>query len=291
MNFLIQIQQHQKHINQLLEDILPEPFSFPLYNAMHYCVCNGGKRLRPLLVYLTGETLGLSREVLDPIACAIEIIHCYSLVHDDLPAMDNADLRRGQPSCHKKYDEATAILAGDALLTLAFAIIADAEHLSSNTKVTALQQLARASGATGMIRGQALDLAATQHTLPLNELIELYHLKTGQLLHSAICIPALIKNIPPADLQHLTRFADCLGLGYQIQDDLLDIEGETEHLGKQAGIDKENRKNTFPMIAGLDTARQKLIELQEAALASLQALPFNTSTLRALTNYIFKRDH
>ena len=277
------------HINAVLLASLPEAHQHIFHKAMHYCVFNGGKRLRPLFIYLTGEVLGLSLAQLDPLACAIELIHCYSLVHDDLPAMDNAPLRRGKPSCHKKYDEATAILAGDALFTLAFEVIARAEALTDTQKIKAIQILTACSGAQGMVKGQILDLQNTNISLSPESLMELYSLKTGQLLMACVKLPALIKNLSSEEENNLFEFARHLGLGYQIQDDLLDIESDTSQLGKTAGIDQKNLKKTFPMVIGILESKQKLQELQTRALHCLNTLPFDTRPLKHFTHCIFNR--
>lgn len=285
------IAQYRDQINQALAAALPQPLSFPLYHAMHYCVLNGGKRLRPLLVYATGEALHLSAAQLNPLACAIELIHCYSLVHDDLPAMDNADLRRGQATCHKQYNEALAILVGDALLPLAFEILTSTPQLTDTQKTKSVQQLAQLSGAHGMVKGQVLDLAATHQQLSVDALKVLYHHKTGQLLSACILLPLLLTHTSAENTAHFKHFATCLGLAYQIQDDILDVESETHTLGKQVGIDKANHKNTFPDVVGMSLAKKTLFDLQTEALAILNSLPFETNTLRALAITIFERKY
>lgn len=291
MNLPQQLEHYRSQINQALNTHLPKPLSFPLFDAMHYCTFNGGKRFRPLLVYFTGQALGLNVEKLNPIACALEFIHTFSLVHDDLPAMDNANLRRGRPTCHKQYDEATAILVGDALSILAFEVIASSPSLTGDNKALLLQQLAQASGDKGMVKGQVLDLHATHHTLSIEALTELHQLKTGQLLKASVCMPASLATLTATDQQHLTEFAQQLGLAYQVQDDLLDIEGETSTLGKDAGIDKANHKQTFPCIVGIQLAKNLLQDLQTRALTNLSSLSFNTEDLQTFVHSIFKRDH
>lgn len=261
----------------------------PLHEAMRYSTLNGGKRFRPLLVYLAGQALGLSLEQLDPIACAIEFIHCYSLVHDDLPAMDNADLRRGKASCHKQYNEATAILVGDALLTYAFEILASSPCLTDTSKVAMIQALAYYAGPEGAVKGQALDLAATEKQLSESDLRNLCHHKTGKLLIACVHLPCLIRRLNKEETAKLIEFAKCLGLAYQLQDDILDIESNTETLGKEAGIDKKNLKNTFPSVIGIQKTKENLSELKARALAQLAQLPYPMDTLVAFTDYLFKR--
>lgn len=279
-----------KQINDGLEHALPNNKELSFYEALHYSVFNGGKRLRPILVYLTGQTLGIPNSQLTPIACAIELIHCYSLVHDDLPAMDNANLRRGQPTCHKKFNEATAILVGDALLTLAFEVIADTKELNDADKTQIVLQLAKHSGAQGMVKGQVLDLNSTDKKLSKKELIELCQHKTGALLTACVQLPLIIKKPSAEVTQALLRFSECLGLGYQIQDDLLDIESSTIELGKKSGIDAENHKNTFPTIVGINNAKETLANLQTEAIELLNSLPFDAQNLIAFTHQVFARN-
>lgn len=287
--------QYQNRINQILEKRLPDLNSEPqqLHQAMTYAVLNGGKRIRPLLVYTTGETLNTPLEILDDIACAIELIHSYSLVHDDLPAMDNDDLRRGKPTCHKAFDEATAILVGDALQTLAFQVLADnsANHLPAEIRLQLVHTLANASGSTGMAGGQALDLQATGKTLNLAQLEQIHNLKTGALIHASIYTTALASQCEPLIFKALNQFAKLIGLAFQIQDDILDIESSTTVLGKQQGADIAQNKATYPAIAGIPAAKIKLADLYQQAQAQLDSFAPHQNALADLINHISHRNY
>lgn len=259
-----------------------------LQQAMYYAVSNGGKRIRPLLVYATGITLGATLENLAAAAVAVELIHSYSLIHDDLPAMDNADLRRGKPSCHKAYSESLAILAGDALQPLAFEIIASHPGtLSDRQRLAMIRVLSEACGMRGMVAGQVLDMGTLQS---YESLKEMYSLKTGKLIYASIKLGLLAS--PPEDAHTdtlLTSFAKNIGLGFQIQDDLLDYEGNTETLGKPQGIDLTNNKITFPTLLGINEARKKVELLFNEALQQLKTLGAKSKILNELTEYIIQR--
>lgn len=245
-----------------------------LVEAMQYSVFNGGKRVRPLLVYATGNALGYSSDRLDAPAAAIELIHCYSLIHDDLPDMDNDDLRRGKPTCHKAYDVATAILAGDALQALAFQILAD-PHLNPVPAVHSIEmirQLAAKSGMQGMVGGQALDLNFSNHqVISIEQLKTLHQKKTGALIEACVTLGALAseEKPDPTDLLKLQEYAKCIGLAFQIQDDILDVIGDSTTLGKTAGKDKKQNKDTFPEKMGLDKAKEYAHSLYEQALETI----------------------
>jgi farnesyl diphosphate synthase len=263
-----------------------------LHDAMRYAVLGGGKRVRPVLVYATGETLGLSLERLDGAACAIEFIHAYSLIHDDLPAMDDDDLRRGRPTCHKAYDEATAILAGDALQVLAFEVLAADPTLptGSATRLQMIRILAQCSGTQGMAGGQALDLAAAGRTLALPDIVRMHEWKTGALIRASVemaaaCSPSLAAH----DSAALTRFADAIGLAFQIQDDLLDIEGDPELIGKAVGADQAHGKPTYPAVTGVEPARQRVRELHAQALEQLACLGSAADPLREVSDWLVLR--
>ena len=282
------INDYEKRINEKLETYLDKQTQ--LTESMHYSIFNGGKRLRPLLIYVTGKSLGIELEKLDAIACAVECIHCYSLIHDDLPAMDNANLRRGKLSCHKKFDEATAILSGDALLTIAFEILSSDQKLSATQNLKLIQSLASSSGMQGMIEGQALDLAASHQLLSYEELKNLNNLKTGKLFHFCILSPLLILENPTKILsENLEKFAYCIGLIYQIQDDILDIEGETKQTGKTKNIDKKNKKTTIPDLIGLTEAKSYLKKLFENSQLCLKNAGLENSDLNKLTDYLYHR--
>lgn len=263
-----------------------------LYPAMAYSLLLGGKRVRPYLVYQCGQLLGASLADLDGPAMAIEMLHTYSLIHDDLPAMDNDDLRRGKPTCHKAFDEATAILAGDALQALAFGVLSSHpyQHLAAERQVQMMRALATAAGAAGMCGGQAIDLAQTNQQISLARLEQMHRLKTGALIECSVklayyCSPLQDEQI----LHHLTTFAGALGLAFQVQDDILDIEGDTLTLGKPQGSDLRANKATYPALLGLDGARAKADELYQQALRALDNLPFETTELRAFAHYIIAR--
>ncbi|WP_372626775.1 (2E,6E)-farnesyl diphosphate synthase [Arsukibacterium sp.] len=262
-----------------------------LHDAMRYSLTNGGKRIRPYLVYSCGSMLGVSLDTLDSAACAIECLHSYSLIHDDLPAMDNDDLRRGKPTCHKAFDEATAILAGDALQALAFDILASAEdELSIQRRLQRVALLAKASGVAGMCAGQAIDLAQTNQHTNLATLEQMHRLKTGALIECAVQLAYYSSELDcPATLEALTAFASALGLAFQVQDDILDIESDTLVLGKPQGSDSKANKLTYPALLGLQEAKDKAHQLYQEALAALASLPYNTAELQAFAHYIIAR--
>ncbi len=264
----------------------------PLHQAMRYAVLGGGKRIRPVLVYLAGQAVGAAPEILDGPACAVEFIHAYSLIHDDLPAMDNDDLRHGQPTCHKAFGEALAILAGDALQALAFqtlgqdpAMIADA-----GLRLRMLGVLAQAAGSRGMVGGQAIDLTATGQELSLAELENMHIHKTGALIRASVLLGALSQPAAePALLERLDRYAKCIGLAFQIRDDILDVVGDTTTLGKPQGSDRALNKPTYPALLGLEGAREHAYLLHQEALSSLSAFGDEADPLRWIAAYIVER--
>ena len=260
---------------------------------MRYAVLGGGKRLRPILVYATGLALGAAPEKLDAAAAAVEIIHAYSLVHDDLPAMDDDALRRGRPTCHVAFGEATAILAGDALQALAFAVLAGDRHLADDTSVLVdmLHLLAEACGSHGMAGGQALDLAAVGRKLEAAELEQMHIHKTGALIRASVRLGALAAGCRDASmLGSLERYGHCLGLAFQIRDDILDVESDSTTLGKTAGKDAANAKPTYPSILGMPGSRAHLAELTAAAISSIEPLGASMNDLIALAHYVAERD-
>jgi farnesyl diphosphate synthase len=272
------------------ENILPQT----LHQAMRYSVLDGGKRTRPLLTYATGQALGLSEDLLDAQACAVEFIHVYSLIHDDLPAMDNDDLRRGKPTCHKAYDEATAILAGDALQALAFDILANdsAIQAGAEARVKMIAALTRASGSQGMVGGQAIDLGSVGRKLTLPELENMHIHKTGALIRASVNLAALSKPNLDADVaKKLDHYAKCIGLSFQVKDDILDVESDTATLGKTQGKDVDNDKPTYPALLGMAGAKEKAQELHELAVASLAGFGSEANLLRDLSLYIIERTH
>ena len=292
-NFSEELQQVQTRINHFLEAQFEgiKSHNAPLLDAMKYALLLGGKRVRPFLVYATGQMLGAEKQTLDYAAAAIEAIHAYSLIHDDLPAMDDDELRRGHQTCHIAFDEATAILAGDALQTLAFEILTDIPHLSAEQKLMLIKTLSAAAGVKGMCLGQSLDLISEQKIISLQELEQIHLNKTGALLTAAlkmgfICSPHFADA---ALAQQLERYATAIGLAFQVQDDILDIEGDSATLGKTTGSDLTADKSTYPKLLGLEGAKQKALELYERALTELKNLPFNTTALYALAEFIVKR--
>ena len=277
--------------------IAPLPFqNTPLVEAMHYGALLGGKRLRPFLVYATGQMFGVSIATLDAPAAAVECIHAYSLMHDDLPAMDDDDLRRGQPTCHIKFGEASAILAGDALQTLAFSILSDApmNEVSDRDRLAMLSELASASGAAGMCGGQALDLEAEGQQVNLEMLERIHRHKTGALIRAAVRLGALSAGEQGRQaLPLLDKYAESIGLAFQVQDDILDVVGDTATLGKRQGADQQLGKSTYPALLGLEQARTKASDLIAEARQSLEQLAaqsLDTTALEALANYIILRD-
>ncbi|WP_440053786.1 (2E,6E)-farnesyl diphosphate synthase [Pseudoalteromonas sp. T1lg65] len=262
--------------------------------ATQYAISNGGKRLRPFLVYSTGELFGASQQDLDACAAAIECIHSYSLVHDDLPAMDDDELRRGKPTCHIMYDEATAILAGDALQSLAFELLSEpSDSLAIGSQLKMLNVLAKASGLQGMVGGQALDLDATDQQISLTELERIHRLKTGALLRCSVELGLLSAGRHPSEpeYQALVEYGNAVGLAFQVRDDILDIEGSTEVLGKPSGSDIDQNKSTYPALLGLPQAQAKAEHLIQIALNALDRVAADTQVLADLAKYIIDRDH
>ncbi|MBS0003403.1 MAG: polyprenyl synthetase family protein [Thioalkalivibrio sp.] len=259
---------------------------------MRYSTLGGGKRLRPLLVYAAGEALGTPGRALDRIAASVEMIHVYSLIHDDLPAMDDDDLRRGKPTCHRAHGEALAILAGDALQALAFAVLVDeAIGLGPEARLRLMQELADASGVDGMAGGQAMDLAAQGKELSLDELETMHRLKTGALIRASVLMPARASAIDAGLVASLGAYADCIGLAFQIRDDVLDVEGDPTLMGKACGADTLLKKATFPALLGLESSRQRARDLVEQGLGYLQPLGPEADLLRFLARYIVNRMH
>lgn len=284
----------REQVDSALERWLPTADQQPqrLHEAMRYSVFNGGKRIRPFLVYATGQALGIPMKNLDGAACAVELIHAYSLVHDDLPAMDDDDLRRGKPTCHVAYDEATAILVGDALQTLAFQVLIDDSDLPGNAqgKLKMIQALAKASGSHGMVGGQAIDLDSVGRQLSLEQLESMHMYKTGALIRCSVCIAALAtSNLNPKTLHNLDTYAQSIGLAFQIQDDILDEESNTEALGKTQGKDRDNNKPTYPSLMGMDNAKQKAQQLNTKAIEALTQFGHEADLLRELSRYIIER--
>ncbi|EGD08217.1 farnesyl-diphosphate synthase [Xanthomonas vesicatoria ATCC 35937] len=275
-----------------LEAALPGATLAPqrLHAAMRHAVLGGGKRMRPLLVYASGALFRAAEDLLDTPAVSVELIHAYSLVHDDLPAMDDDALRRGQPTVHIAFDEATAILAGDALQTRAFELLASAP-VSAELRVGWLQHLASAAGAGGMCGGQALDIDATGQVQSLHALQRMHALKTGALIRAAVRMGALSGRAAPADQQRVDDFADALGLAFQVRDDILDVESSSAQLGKTAGKDAAQSKSTYPALLGMDGAKAKLAELATRMHDVLQPYGPPGETLATLGRFAVDRAH
>ncbi|MBN8262285.1 MAG: polyprenyl synthetase family protein [Xanthomonadales bacterium] len=280
-------------VEATLDRWLSDPATSPtrLHAAMRHGVLNGGKRMRPLLAYATGNALGAEDHALDAAAAAVELVHCYSLVHDDLPAMDDDSLRRGRPTVHVAFDEATAILAGDALQALAFDCLARAP-LDAERRVAMLAELARAAGVAGMCGGQALDIAATGAAdgIDLAGLERLHALKTGALLRCAVRLGAIAGHATPTQASLLDRYAEALGLAFQVRDDLLDVEGDAATLGKTAGKDVAQAKATFPALVGIEASRTRLDDLAATMRDALAGLDIDTTALAALARQVVERD-
>ncbi|HLS99787.1 MAG: farnesyl diphosphate synthase [Porticoccaceae bacterium] len=284
----------QRRVDAQLASCLPENPHNPLYQAMRYSLFNGGKRIRPALCYGAAELFGPATAATHRAAAAVEMIHAYSLIHDDLPAMDNDDLRRGKPTCHIAFDEATAILAGDGLQALAFETLADQGEGHGDAPLTLrmVRELASAAGPGGMVGGQAMDLAAVNRALDLPALEAMHNAKTGALITASVQLGALSSGAATAgDLDALRRFSAAIGLAFQVKDDILDVESHTDTLGKRQGADLALNKPTYTSLLGLDGAKAKLAELHRAAGEAL--LPFGprAACLAALAGFIVSRDH
>ena len=285
----------QRRVDLALDEFLPlaqDPTK--LREAMRYSLFNGGKRVRPTLVYASalavdGNALGISLPLLNRIACALESLHSYSLIHVDLQAMDDDDLRRGKPTCHIAFSEATAILAGDALQTFAFELLSEADLGDANVQVALIRQLANASGVQGMVLGQAIDLAAVDKNIGLVQLENMHRHKTGALIRSSVSMGATAMRADTTQLAALDAYAAAVGLAFQVQDDILDVVADTATLGKQQGADIARNKPTYVALLGLEGARAMARELHLQALAALEGFGENAGYLRALSAYIIAR--
>jgi farnesyl diphosphate synthase len=287
-----EIEAWQQRFESILDQRLPGTDKTPaiLHDAMRYSALAGGKRFRPVLIYASGRALGLDRDQLDPVACAIELIHAYSLIHDDLPAMDDDDLRRGMPTCHRAYDEATAILAGDALQALAFEILAAELPQDSDCGLRLIRLVATACGSTGMAGGQALDLSAVGTTIDLSQLETMHRLKTGALIHAAVVSPCILSGLQTGDYERFSVYGQCIGLAFQIHDDILDVTGDSRVIGKCTQADAALDKPTFPSIMGLDASRSAALNLRDEALEALETIAGDTSAMAWLADYVISRD-
>ncbi len=293
-DFAARIGACQARIEGVLSDILrlPDPGTERLREAMRYSTLGAGKRLRPTLVYLTGESFGAQLARLDTPAAAVELIHVYSLVHDDLPAMDDDDLRRGRPTCHRAYDEGTAVLVGDALQALAFSVLAHEPmgDVGPETRLEMIRVLARAIGTGGMAGGQAVDLAAVGRALDVAAIENMHRRKTGALIQGSVLLGALAAGVRPGpELGALAHFGAEIGLAFQIQDDILDVEGDPRLLGKSVGADAALAKPTYPSTAGLPASRERAHELRDAAIAALEPLGARADALIELAHFVVGR--
>ena len=285
------LQTYSERVNAQLEQIIPQPTgpAAKLFEAMHYSIFNGGKRLRPALCFATAEAISRSDKNILIVAAAVEMIHTYSLIHDDLPAMDDDDLRRGLPTCHVKYDEATAILAGDALQSLAFKQLSELD-LSASTSLQLVSLLSDLAGCNGMVTGQAIDLASTGKQLSAEELTYMHNHKTGALIEASVIMSAIATDQASSDqLKALRQFSRAIGLAFQIQDDILDVESSTEELGKSQGSDSANNKATYTSIIGIEKARSEAKRLYQQSLEALSVFGDRAQSLRVLAKFIVHR--
>jgi geranylgeranyl pyrophosphate synthase len=292
--FALQLEAWRARTERALAARLPDACKVParLHQAMRYSVLGGGKRVRPMLLFATARTLDLEEQEVEAAACAVELVHAYSLVHDDLPAMDDDDLRRGRPTCHRAYDEATAVLVGDALQPLAFQLLAEDPSLPAapGIRLRMIALLAEAIGTGGMAGGQALDLAAQGHQLQIADVDEMYTRKTGALIRASVLLAAAcVPSLDAVSYASLADFATSLGMAFQIQDDLLDVLGDTAVLGKRTGADSKHGKATYPAIIGVEASQVRFGELHGQALDALARLGPRAQPLRSLAGWLFAR--
>ena len=288
-------EKYTLEVNAYLQAYLPKKEASPqvLHEAMHYAVMNGGKRIRPLLTYASAEALNINPLLLTPAAAAIELLHCFSLVHDDLPAMDDDDLRRGNLSLHKAFNEGIAILAADAMQSLAFHVLANDSSLNQKNDIrTSLSNLiAEASGTSGMTGGQALDIEAEGKIIDLKDLEHIYHLKTGKLLRACVMAPVFYSNISQDQISALESFIKDIGLAFQIQDDIIEVEGDTEYIGKPSESDEDKDKATFPKIIGLDASKRRVLHLFDQSNDAISIFGEKNEGLKYLAKIITERTY
>ncbi len=291
-SFIDALAVYRERVNHILNNVICSTKRASLLrDAMAYSALNSGKRLRPILVYATGVSLGQTPAALDHVAAAVECIHCYSLIHDDLPAMDDDNLRRGKPTCHIAFGEATAILAGDALQTLAFDLLTQKSTISAEIQLKIIQTLAHHSGASGMIAGQSLDLIAEGKKISTNELNQIHQLKTAALIRASVLMGALGAGCKDQTvLETLDQFATRLGLAFQLQDDLLDMTGNTKNLGKNTGQDSKLQKATYAILVGIEATQAQIKILTDEATTLLKSLPQDTVMLQMLCDYLMRRE-
>ena len=291
VNFGSLLEPYQKRVNQALNILLPKEGYSRLSDAMRYSVLNSGKRLRPILVYMASE-LGEeeNKKGADDLACAVELIHCYSLIHDDLPSMDNDQLRRGKPTCHLAFGEATAILAGDALQPLAYSLISDCSTISSNLKIEVLKRLSFACGWNAMVEGQMKDIT-TKEDFNLSELDLMHNQKTGELIKTSLEIGGLVAGLDLEKLSKLSIYGENIGLAFQITDDIIDIESPSEISGKDQGSDSLHNKTTYPALIGMEASKKRAKQLAEKAEQNLNIFSTKSTKLKKLAQFIIQRDH
>ena len=289
------LEEYRQRANSRLELVLSRDCQMPprLLEAMRYSVLGGGKRVRPLLAYASGELFGIPSDKIDAIAASVELVHAYSLIHDDLPAMDDDDLRRGRPTTHRAFDEATAILAGDALQAMAFETLCRDSLLAEapQQQIRVIQWLAEAIGATGMVGGQALDLDAQGNTVDEFRLEEIHRRKTGQLIRAAIMMPCELVDLRDERRATLDTFANDIGLVFQIRDDLLEVEQDTATLGKNSASDADNEKSTYPSVLGVSGARKRADRIHERAMRALESFGSGSAGLAWLAELILTRKY
>jgi len=287
------LQDRQKIVEEALQHYLPGEDNIPadIYKAVRYSVFNGGKRIRPILCLAAADAVGGDLGPAIPVACALELIHSYSLIHDDLPSMDNDDFRRGKPTCHKVFGENIAILTGDALLTEAFVLLSHVEkvRLSAERRLAVIQEIAQAAGIYGMVGGQALDVLSGKSVSDENTLYEINRRKTGALIVAAVKSGAIIFNTRKNKIQALAEYGINVGLAFQIADDILNVEGDRELMGKETGSDTAHNKLTYPYLLGLDLAKEKLAKYIDAAIASLSGFDERARPLIVIARYIMER--
>jgi len=291
-SFENRLAHYTARVADALDRALPPATQAPkrLHDAMRYAVFNGGKRVRPMLVYASGECLGVAPSLLDGPAAAIELIHAFSLVHDDLPAMDDDDLRRGKPTLHRQYDEATAILAADALQPLAFSVLTEISDASPAKTTRLVKLIADACGSVGMTGGQSMDLAAEGQSLDTADIEYMYSLKTGALIHASVVSAAILsENLSDERASAIDAFGRTIGIAFQIKDDILDVEGDTDVIGKPSGSDEKLGKATYPALFGLDASRSRCDALLGRALADLDRFGTRAEPLAWLARYIVER--
>ena len=284
------IQAYQERVNLALKIALPPINNSRLVDAMHYSVLNGGKRLRPILVYLSSELGKTETSIADTAACAVEFIHCYSLIHDDLPAMDDDKLRRGKPTCHIKFDEATAILAGDALQPMAYELICSLENLPDTTKISMVNSLTKACSHNGMVEGQMKDIQLNK-AVSVDGLDLMHEQKTGRLIEASIELGGLIGGLNSDELLILKAYGQKIGLAFQIRDDIIDVESPSSESGKPQGSDAMKEKITYPSLVGIKESKIRSQELAEEALEILTSLNLKTDKINSLTSYVVTRNN